>query len=164
MLEIRKANLDDILLIRDLAHRTWPNAYKDILSTEQLSYMLELIYSAGSLEEQITKFKHQFLFILESNTPIGFAAYSLFNDPSNFRLHKFYILPTEQGKGLGKFLLEYLVDEIKSKGGIRLELNVNRHNRAISFYKKLGFEIVSNEDIDIGNGYFMNDFVMLKVL
>jgi hypothetical protein len=40
--------------------------------------------------------------------------------------------------------------------------NVNRYNNALAFYQKLGYEILKEEDIDIGEGFFMNDFVMLK--
>ncbi len=47
-------------------------------------------------------------------------------------------------------------------GGTALQLNVNRSNKARFFYEKLGFNVVREEDIDIGNNYFMNDFVMEK--
>lgn len=45
-----------------------------------------------------------------------------------------------------------------------LELNVNRQNKARIFYEKFGFVIVEEKDIPIGNGYFMNDYVMQKVI
>ena len=40
-----------------------------------------------------------------------------------------------------------------------LDLNVNRHNQAQEFYKKLGFKIIREEDVPVGQ-YFMNDYVM----
>jgi ribosomal protein S18 acetylase RimI-like enzyme len=40
-------------------------------------------------------------------------------------------------------------------------LNVNRNNKALGFYQKFGFVILREEDIDIGNGYFMNDYIMV---
>ena len=43
-------------------------------------------------------------------------------------------------------------------------LNVNRYNKATDFYIKLGFEISYEEDIDIGNGFLMEDYVMKKRL
>ena len=39
-------------------------------------------------------------------------------------------------------------------------LNVNKYNKARFFYEKLGFTIVKDEVIEIGNGYVMDDFVM----
>ncbi|MBC7534108.1 MAG: GNAT family N-acetyltransferase, partial [Ferruginibacter sp.] len=66
----------------------------------------------------------------------------------------------QQGKGTGRSLVNYIVNEIKKIGGQILELNVNRHNPAVSFYNKMGFVIAREENIDIGNGFFMNDYVM----
>jgi GNAT superfamily N-acetyltransferase len=75
-------------------------------------------------------------------------------------LHKIYVLPQEQGKNLGKDLLEFVIQKVQKAGAQELQLNVNRYNKAVHFYQKQGFTIISKEDIDIGNGYFMNDYVM----
>ncbi|WP_298391912.1 GNAT family N-acetyltransferase, partial [Hydrotalea sp.] len=61
---------------------------------------------------------------------------------------------------MGKLLLQTVIDQAKGAGATSLILNVNRSNKAIAFYSKMGFQIVKEEDNDIGNGYFMNDFVM----
>jgi diamine N-acetyltransferase len=81
-----------------------------------------------------------------------------------YKLHKLYVLPAEQGKGTGKALIEFIINDIKSKNARALRLNVNRYNNARSFYERLNFKIISTEDIDIGNGFFMNDYIMeLKI-
>ena len=49
-------------------------------------------------------------------------------------------------------------------GAKKLSLNVNRQNQAAHFYQKAGFSITATEDIDIGNGYYMNDYIMEKDL
>ena len=49
-------------------------------------------------------------------------------------------------------------------GATSLQLQVNRDNAAKSFYEKLGFVILKEADFDIGNGYFMRDYVMEKKL
>ncbi len=69
-----------------------------------------------------------------------------------------------QGLGLGKELMTSVIDQVKTAGAKKLLLNVYRLNKAIAFYKKLGFDIIKEEDVDIGNGYFMNDYVMQKLL
>ena len=61
-------------------------------------------------------------------------------------------------------MIDYIIEEIKKENATALRLNVNRQNNALSFYKHLGFKIINEEDIDIGNGYFMNDYVMEKTL
>lgn len=161
MTSIKSATVGDLPAIHDLAHKIWPAAYGDILSPAQLEYMLNLFYSLASLRHQLVDLKHNFLMVLDENIPAGFASFSQKEMNSTaYRLHKIYVLPQQQGTGAGKLLLEYIINSIKTSGGASLELNVNRHNKALYFYKKWGFKIISEEDIDIGKGYFMNDFVM----
>jgi ribosomal protein S18 acetylase RimI-like enzyme len=73
-------------------------------------------------------------------------------------------LHSQQGKGVGKFIIEHVINLVKSKNATILRLNVNRCNKAKLFYEKSGFVAVKTEDIDIGSGYFMNDYVMEKRL
>ncbi len=159
----RKAGLKDIPAIREIVLITWPETYGPILSQEQLDYMIDLIYSPASLEKQMQE-DQQFILLEEDDKPIAFASYSKGDEASVYKLNKLYALPNQQGKGLGKKLISYVIDEILSKKATTLRLNVNRHNKAKSFYEKLGFHVVATEDIDIGNGYFMNDYVLEKSL
>jgi RsiW-degrading membrane proteinase PrsW (M82 family)/GNAT superfamily N-acetyltransferase len=159
-LTIRRATEKDIPLIRELSSRIWPATYSNIISTEQITYMLELMYSENALRAQM-KDQHEFVIVSDGATPVGFASISLV-EPRTYKLHKIYILPGNQGKGVGRFVIEQLVNAIIRKGGNRLRLNVNRNNKARDFYERLGFTHVGEEDIDIGSGYFMNDHVMEK--
>jgi ribosomal protein S18 acetylase RimI-like enzyme len=59
-------------------------------------------------------------------------------------------------------MLETIMQVLRTRGGKRLELNVNRYNKARQFYEKLGFTVIKEEDIDIGEGFFMNDYVMAR--
>lgn len=160
MTEIKPAKIDDLETIHRLAHAIWPAAYLEILGRQQLDYMLEKIYSLHSLEHQLTTLKHRFIILTEDNIPAGFASYSEHTDEPVYHLNKIYVLPSLQGKHLGKQLLTYIISQIKKSGATSLQLNVNRHNKALHFYEKQGFKIISIEDIDIGSGYFMNDYVM----
>jgi len=47
-----------------------------------------------------------------------------------------------------------------SVGGTRIELNVNRNNKAVSFYEHLGMKIARQGDFPIGKGFYMNDYIM----
>lgn len=162
MSDIRKVGTEHIATIRNLALRAWKVAYKDILTPGQMDYMLEQIYSPASLQNQLTNLGHQFVILYNENIPAGFASYSrkAGGSPTVQRLHKIYLDPAQQGKGLGHELINFVIAAAKASGATDLELNVNRHNPAQDFYKKLGFIIIREEDVDIGNGYFMNDFVM----
>jgi ribosomal protein S18 acetylase RimI-like enzyme len=124
--------------------------------------MLELMYSESSLEKQMDE-GCRFEIVYEDETPVGFASVQEI-EPTVFKLHKIYILPSQQGKGTGRFMIDHILHEIKQKGASALQLQVNRYNKAKSFYEKLGFTVIDEKDFDIGNGYFMNDYVMQKLL
>jgi ribosomal protein S18 acetylase RimI-like enzyme len=160
---IRHAQISELRLIQKIAFKTWPIAYEYILSEDQLSYMLKMMYDIDVLVHQQEQLNHQFILAFdESENEMGFACYSKEIDyPSTYQLHKLYILPTQQGKNVGSSLLDFVLNEIKKTAEKSvLQLNVNRQNNAVDFYLKMGFSILHQEDNDIGNGYFMNDYVM----
>ena len=164
-MEIKIATADDLKIIKELAETIWPICYGEIISNEQINYMLDLIYSPQALKSQLQK-GHQFIIALEENTPVGFASFSEKSkeEPSVFRLHKLYVVTTLHAKGIGSFLQDYVCAESKKAGAHLLELNVNKYNPAKNFYDRKGFNILKEEVIDIGNGYVMDDYVMTKHL
>ncbi len=157
-MNIRKAGAADIPVIQELAYKIWPGTYQAILGPEQVDYMLDLLYSEKILREQMEQ-QVDFIVVSDNGDPVGFASYSL-TQPGIYKLHKIYVLPSQQGKGTGRMMIDYVKQQAVSAGGKFLQLNVNRYNNAKYFYEKLGFVVIREEDIDIGNGYFMNDFVM----
>jgi diamine N-acetyltransferase len=161
---IRQANVNDVETIRDLAEQTWRVAYSDILKKEQLDYMLREIYSAEKITSQLKHNTQSYLLLIEDEKPVAFAGYSPREEDSEiYKLHKLYCLPETQGKGYGKILINEVAAKTLEAGKHTLDLNVNRHNKAKTFYEKMGFKVVYEEDIPIGK-YFMNDFVMRKEL
>lgn len=159
---VSKANVteEDIKNIQQVAYETWPTAYGSILSLEQLTYMLQLIYSTEALAQQFQD-NHSFIIVYSDNKCTGFASYSLINKDENvYKLYKLYLLPEIQGKGIGKILLRRIINEVQQQNGKKISVNVNRYNAALQFYEKEGFVIVQEEDIPIGNGYYMNDYVL----
>jgi len=157
---IRLAETTDLSTVQMLAKRIWPDTYGSILPPGQLEYMLELIYSPESLYRQIKESHHVFLILDYDSRPSGFASYSLDAAGKKGKLHKIYIDQELQGKGLGKYLLEEVISRARSAGCTLLQLDVNRRNKARSFYEKLGFRVKAEKDTDIGNGFLMTDFVM----
>jgi len=165
MILVEKATSNDIPIIQDIAYGTWPSTFAEILSKQQIEYMLEMMYSTPSLLEQIQIKKHHFFLAKEDEVALGFISVELHykNQPAA-KIHKIYILPTAQGKGIGKILMckaDELAQEYNQKS---ISLNVNRFNKALVFYEKLGYRITQTEDIEIGNGYLMEDFVLEKQL
>lgn len=104
-----------------------------------------------------------FLIISDDDKDVGFASYQHTGDKI-YKLHKIYILPEMQGKSAGRFLLNYIIQKIIAENGTALQLQVNRFNKAKEFYERIGFKVIKEANFDIGNGYFMNDYIMEKTL
>lgn len=152
------------LVIQHIAKYTWHDTFKDIMSAEQMDYMLEMMYSDISLKNQVTNLKHRFLLAFDDGTYHAFASYELHYQNTQFtKVHKLYVLPKSQGKGAGKLLLHAIENIAKENGDIGLTLNVNRKNLAVQFYLSQNWQIEREEDIDIGNNFWMNDYVMQKL-
>ena len=161
-IEIRPLNPGELAIIQQLSNDIWKKVYTSIISLEQIEYMLDLIYSEEALLKQIHEQQHSFLLVLIDNKPVGYASFSLKAPslPGLYRLHKLYLEPAYHGKGIGKSMMDYIIRSIVPLGASELELNVNKYNPTLSFYKKLGFSIDSETIIDIGNGYVMDDYIM----
>ena len=164
MYQIRTATIDDIPLIQQLTDEIWRPTYKDLMTPEQLEYMIALIYSTASLNSQMTEKQHAFLLLYDEQRPIGFASYSTTDEPGTYKLQKIYVHGDYQGKGVGRFLLEGVIERVKAANATTLELDVKRDNKARFFYEKQGFTILKEKDTNIGNGYWMRDYVMRKPL
>lgn len=159
-LQLLKARSEDIPEIARLAHIVWHQHYPDIISMDQIAYMLDMMYSDKSLNEQMNIKGHVFYLIRQNNTNIGFIAVSKIGEiTGGYFIQKFYLDQTLAGKGSGT---EAHNELIKILNPSLMRLTVNRQNyKSINFYFKNGFKIESVADFDIGNGYVMNDFVMV---
>jgi len=150
--------------IASIARRTWPSAYGEILVPGQIEYMLGMMYSHDALREQMSSKQHRFL-IAESvaearGASVGFTSFQLdFPQPGITKIHKLYVLPEAQHLGAGKRLVGHIREAVIATQQA-LTLNVNKNNRARAFYARLGFQVVGEEVIDIGNGYLMDDVIM----
>ena len=161
---IRQATVNDVETIRQIADTTWWNAYGPILKKEQINFMLAEIYSAEKITTQIKNNSQTYLLLIENEKPVAFAAYSPREEaPEIYKLHKLYCLPETQGKGYGKTLIDAVINKTLEAGKQTLDLNVNRYNKAKTFYEKMGFVIAYEENVPIGP-YWMNDYVMRKDL
>ena len=163
--QLVKASEKDIPIIRQIAMAAWPLAYCSILSSGQLEYMLSSMYSENTLCDQLCSGEQDFIIAYRSSQPIAFAGFGIINkDPLIYKLYKLYVLPAVQKTGAGRSLLQEIEAISINAGATQLILNVNRANAAINFYERQGFSIIESVDISIGQGFWMNDYVMGKTL
>jgi GNAT superfamily N-acetyltransferase len=152
------ATVNDIQTIAALARIIWNQHYPTIISQQQIDYMLQAMYSDAALTEQMEKKAHRFYLVKAGVETIGFISV---HDEGAGRwfLNKFYINQEIAARGLGGRAFEFLLHILHP---LEMALTVNRQNfKAINFYFKQGFKIEKVADFDIGNGYVMNDFVMV---
>lgn len=156
-LKLIAAAQQDIEAIASLATIIWNQHYPAIISQQQIDYMLQNMYSSESLAEQMHK-NHLFYFINTNGANIGFI--SVHNESGkDWFINKFYVDQAVAAKGIGGKAFDALKHKLDPK---KITLTVNRQNfKSINFYFKNGFKIEQVADFDIGNGYVMNDFVMV---
>ena len=214
MIEILKATKEDLQTIHDMAQVVFRHTYRDILSPEQMDYMMEMMYSLPNLHQQLDEGHHYYIAYDgdaglsdyayadscevagsgqmfgrdgQSSTfgmPCGYVSVQYHGaDPDGtevFHLHKIYVMPQSQGKGVGMRLFQTVMNHVRSvkdsrvavssnsdavsTGDLhpkaRIELNVNKHNSAVAFYKHIGMRIIHEEDYPIGNGFYKTDYIM----
>jgi diamine N-acetyltransferase len=160
MFTILPAHEDHIPAIISIAEKTWWPTYSPILNEDQIRYMLQVIYNQEALLKLMREGTQKFIVLRDANGFQGFAAYGVRpEDTLVFKLHKLYVLPENHGRGFGLALINEVISTIEKTSATALDLNVNRYNPAKTFYEKIGFHIIREEDVPIGP-YFMNDFVM----
>lgn len=160
MFSIEKATLADCPLIQTLASNIREPTYGSILSREQLDYMFEMMYSNESLQKQMSELHHQFFIIYADGVPSGYLSIETV-EKDLYEFQKIYSLPSLHGSGIGRFIIEQGIAYLKTihPSPFTIELNVNRHNPAVGFYKHMGFHEHATRDFHIGNGYYMNDYI-----
>ncbi len=159
-LTLRRADEQDIDLLRTLADEAFTATYRELLSPEQLAYMLERMYAPETLRREM-RAGFEWFIAETDGTPCGYMSVER-QEERLFHLQKIYVLPRFQGCGIGAFLFRCAVDRIRSlrPGHCVMELNVNRRNRAVGFYERMGMCRLREGDFPIGDGYFMNDYIM----
>lgn len=155
--EIRSDSDEELKELSALAFKIWNDHYPPIIGQPQVDYMLGKFYSLESLKDQINK-KNILIGAYSENEMVGFMSYSKTGDEDYF-IHKLYVKTEIHRKGTGSALFNYVFSKMEFK---TIRLTVNRQNiKAINFYFRIGFVIEKVIDIDIEEGFVMNDFVML---
>jgi GNAT superfamily N-acetyltransferase len=135
-----------------------------------MEYMMDWMYSPANLQKQLDE-GHVYYIAYRDGKPCGYVSVQPEGIADDgrllFHLQKIYVLPSEQGHGLGRALFDRAVAHVREVAGgctegcrARIELNVNRSNPSIGFYHHLGLRILRQGDFHIGNGYYMNDYIM----
>jgi len=155
-----KVNATNIHLIKPLATAVWNVCYKEIISQEQIDYMLEMMYADDKILQAIEE-GEQWEILKADNVAVGYINYRI--EEEKVFLSKIYLLQDEAYRGLGQLMMNQVINYALANNKKSIYLTVNKNNKqAIHFYEKNGFKNVKSETFDIGNGYVMDDFIYEK--
>lgn len=148
-------NKKAISQVANLAKEIWNQHYLPIIGNEQVSYMLDKFQSEAAIKQQINE-GYKYFIILNNQTEVGYCCVK--DKAEKLFLSKLYVLNSYRGKGIGKQAVNFIQSSFNNSV---IQLTVNKRNsNSITFYKKVGFEIVDDVVTDIGNGFVMDDYVM----
>jgi diamine N-acetyltransferase len=161
--EILPAGEEQLPALAELAGVIWRQHYPGIISHEQIDYMLGKMYALDTLCEDLRLRKIRFYQLVVDGQMVGFASIGPLDKPATWKLHKLYLLPELHARGLGSRLLQHCEAEARRFGAQRLMLAVNKRNtRPIVAYQRNGFVVVESVATDFGDGFVMDDFIMVK--
>ncbi len=156
-MKLVKLKSEDISTVQQLAREIWEEHYFPIIGQQQIDYMLDLFYSTEKIQKELEDGVFWEILYLE-NEAIGYLVCEV--EEENIQLSKLYLKSKVRGKGLGKFLIDRSKEIAKENNKNSIRLNVNKNNtQSIAFYERVGFLKVEEGVFDIGNGYFMDDFI-----
>lgn len=149
--------------LAELARLIWLRHYPGIISVAQIDYMLERRYRPIFIRQTLAR-GDKWDVARGAGSLLGFA-HSYPMGEGDAKLDKLYVHPDWQRHGIGRLLLARVEGHARRWGCQRLVLRVNRRNgSAIGAYVKYGFSTATEIDEEIGGGFVMNDYVMLKEL
>lgn len=154
-----------LAVIRALAGEVWPVTFRPILPPEQIPYMMEMMYAPEVQRREVAE-GVRFEVVRVDGEAAGYLSWSVPGKTSGTAdLHKVYLLPKWQGKGVGQAMLDRAAERCREAGCGRVRLAVNKHNeKAIKAYRRHGYEVVGERVKDIGGGFVMDDFWMEEEL
>lgn len=155
----------DLQPVAQLAREIWYLHYPGIVTVSQIDYMLEQRYQPDAIGSQIDSGEAWWDKLEVDSRLAGFASYEPGPDSVSVKLDKLYVHQRVMRRGFGSALLHHVEEQSRARGYASLYLQVNKGNAAsIAFYRSTGFTVTDRVKIEIGNDFFMDDFILSKTL
>ena len=147
-----------IKTVENLGIEIWNEHYMNIISKEQIDYMLNKFQSFSAIKSQINEGYIYYLLNYASNN-VGY--FSIQKNEKSLFLSKLYIKKDYRKLGIGRAALDFIKKEATALGLNNINLVVNKNiKNSITAYIKNGFTIDKEIITEIGNGFIMDDYVM----
>jgi len=160
---VKRVAREDAAAISALAREIWYAHYAAIISRAQIEYMLAQRYDPEIIRAELARDDAWWDKLLIDGRLTGYVSCFLTGNAGEMKLDKLYVHHGHQRKGYGSMLLDRVLGIARAYGCSTLVLAVNKHNHtAIAAYRKYGFRIAESVVKDIGGGFVMDDFIMVR--
>ena len=160
---VKQVAREDAAAVSALAREIWYPHYTAIISKAQIEYMLAQRYDPQIIRAELARGDVWWDKLLVAGRMAGFANYFLTANAGEMKLDKLYVHQHYQRRGCGGMLLDRVLGIARAHGCATLMLAVNKHNAtAIAAYRKYGFRIAESVVKDIGGGFVMDDYIMVR--
>lgn len=157
MISVRKADYEDVKVLKKLADELVPSSFKGVLNTTQIDHMLDKFFTQEALQDALNAGKDYFIASLDGED-LGVVSV-IKHGPNLFLMQKIYVSQKALGKGIGTALFEEVKQYVKQQQTpCTIELPINQHNPGLPFYVKQGMKKIRDAGIDMGD-FFINEEV-----
>jgi len=167
MTNIHRADKKDAQAILDIAIPSFLDAHGQSASKSEIEIYVQANFTLKAVQNELNTSENIFFIAAVQNYVCAYSKISLNQENENIRikelvkLERMYVDPTSFGKGIARDLLLHNINFSKQNGQKGMWLHVWTENkRAISFYRKMGFEIVGNFDFKISDSHYNPNYVM----
>ena len=155
-----------------LMREIYPPMYHHLWEDKGEWYLKEL-YSKENFKKELLEENQEYYFVLYNEENIGILRlisnvdFNGIPEEKSIMLHRIYLHPKTQGKGLGKELLNWIENRSKEKKKETLWLKaMDTQEQALHFYQKNGFSTIKKTTLEFTllHKHLRGMYVMTKSL
>jgi len=157
-IELKKASIIEILDLQKICKELYSMYFGDYWKNDGLELYLEDQFGSKKLELDLANEFIGYYFITMNRVLIGFLKINYktgiedFNTENACELEKMYVHTKYRGRGIGRDVINLIIDKIRKGKKTILFLDVlDTNNDAISFYEKIGFKFHSKTQLKYEN-------------
>lgn len=166
----KKCTGEDLDILQEISIETFNDTFKDQNSPENMKAYLEKAFNLIQLEKELSNVSSEFFFVYFNNEIAGYLKVNT-NDAQSeemgdesLEIERIYIKNQFQRHGLGKYMLNQVIDIAREQNKKKIWLGVwEKNENAIAFYKKMGFVQTGAHAFYMGDEE-QTDFIMTKIL
>lgn len=146
-MEIKTCLAEDIKDLLFIAKTSYQDHYTYLWDDEGENY-IKANFNSNQLLKELAKPNTQFYLLYFQEKLIGFLKLNLNSKVENFsslealELERIYFIKEATGKGLGKVVLEFIIDLAKKRNKTIVWLKAMNSSQSVKFYQKNQFEII----------------------